>query len=117
MERFWRQQAKPPTPTPGSLRAEIPRNVAIARAYREWSDLDKVIAIYRACAVLNELGWGVFEVAHYVPLQSARVSGLHTHDNLYVTTREENRAAGTWAWPDMWPVEWEDFLAMCDFTM
>ena len=61
--------------------------------------------MYRACAVLNDLGPEKYVVDHIVPLQGSRVSGLHTHDNLQVITIEENRAKGHWWWPQMWPIE------------
>ena len=72
-----------------------------------WSDLAKVVRIYRICAVLNELGWGKFVVDHVVPIGSSRVCGLNTHDNLQIITEQENYEKGHWWWPQMWPIEEE----------
>lgn len=114
LERIWRQQARPPFPQPGSTRSTITRNIALALAYRPWSDLERVVRLYRVCAVLNELGWGRFCVDHIVPVGSPRVCGLHTHDNLQIVTEQENREKGHWWWPQMWPIEEERDEALFD---
>jgi len=118
LERAWRQLAKPPAPREGSTRAKSARNVALARAWRPWSDIEKVVAMYRACAVLNELGWGPYCVDHIVPIQGAagRVAGFHTHDNLQVITVEENKEKGHWWWPQMWPIEKDDEWSAVEYA-
>lgn len=102
----WRTQALPSTPKPGSKRAEDTRKVALARAYCVWSDVDEVVRIYMACAILNELGWGRYRVDHIVPLSSKLVCGLHTHTNLQVITCRENQAKGNHFWPGMPEYSW-----------
>ena len=80
--------------------------MAMGQAYRVWSDLDEVIRIYIACAVMNTLGWARYVVDHIVPIQGVGnlVLGLHTHDNLQVITYAENRSKGNWVWPQMEPL-------------
>lgn len=74
--------------------------------------------MYRACAVLNELGWGPYCVDHVVPIQGAagRVCGLNTHDNLQVITVEENKEKGHWWWPQMWPIEKDDEWSAVEYA-
>lgn len=72
--------------------------------------------MYRACAVLNELGWGPYCVDHIVPVQGTMVSGFHTHDNLQVITVEENREKGHWWWPQMWPIEKDDGWSAVEYA-
>lgn len=115
IERAWLQYAKPPVPKPGTTRARNTRFVSVARAYREWADIEKMVAFYRVCATLNELGIGKFVVDHIVPLNSPFVCGLHTHDNLQIVTLRHNRGKSNIAWPQMWPLDWEVFCAYEDF--
>ncbi len=103
----WRTQAIPSAPKPGSKRADNTRKVALAQAYCVWSDVDEVVRIYMACAIINELGWGHYRVDHIVPLSSKLVCGLHTHTNLQVITCRENQAKGNHFWPGMPEYSWE----------
>lgn len=102
----WRSQAQPTPPKPGTRRAADPRKVALAQAFCRWSDIDEVVRIYLACAILNELGWGHYQVAHIVPLSSYLVCGLHTHTNLTVLTHRENQVMGNHVWPGMPKYDW-----------
>jgi len=102
----WRGQAQPTLPRPGTKRAADPRKVALATAYCSWSDVEEVVRIYMACAILNELGWGHYQVAHIVPLSSYLVCGLHTHTNLTVLTYKENQVMGNHVWPGMPHYDW-----------
>lgn len=105
-ERRWRAEAKPPAPRPGTYRSQNPRTVALANAYCDWSDIEAVVLVYRVCAALNELGLGEFVIDHQIPLISPLVCGLHTHTNLRITERRENRIKSNLVWPDMWPIDW-----------
>lgn len=102
----WRAAAKPYTPKPGSFKSKDPRVMARARAYCDFSDAEEVVRIYMACAIMNELEMGQYEVDHSVPLGSPLVSGLQTHTNLQVISTEENRTKGNLFWPQMWPQDW-----------
>lgn len=104
--RRWRSEAMPSTPRPGTSRAKNPRKLALALAYCVWSDIDEVVRIYVACAILNELGWGRYRVDHIVPLSSRLVCGLHTHTNLQVITCRENQVKGNHFWPNMPVYDW-----------
>lgn len=106
-EARWKQEARPPIPQPGSTRSRNPRLVALASAYCDFSDIDEVIRIYRACAVMNELGDEEYHVDHVIPVISRLVCGLHTHTNLRVISTSENSRKGNWLWPQMWPLEWQ----------
>lgn len=114
--RMWRQIARPPTPRAGSTRSKVSRNVALANAFCSFSDIEEVVRIYTACALINELGWDVYVVDHIVPLLGGGLSGdgngilvcgLHTHTNLQVITARENHAKGHHLWPGMWPITYE----------
>lgn len=103
----WRQEAKPPTPQPGSKRHANPRLVALANAYCDFSDLEEVIRTYIACAIMNELGWGEYHCDHTVPITSRLVCGLHTHTNIRVISVRENYTKRNAFWPQMWSYNWD----------
>ena len=105
-EKRWRQEAKPPTPQPGSKRYANVRLVALADAYCDFSDLDEVVRTYTACAIMNELGLGEYHVDHSIPITSRLVCGLHTHTNLRVISVRENTRKGNHMWPNMWATDW-----------
>lgn len=105
--RLWRSKAQPSMPKPGTARANDARNVAIARAFVHWSDVDEVVRMCVAAAVMTELTGVRYVLDHIVPISSRLVCGLHAHTNLRVVTVEENQRKGHWAWPDMWPITWE----------
>jgi hypothetical protein len=105
--RNWRQKARPSMPKPGSFRARDPRNIAVAQAYCDWSDIDEVVRTHIAAAVMTELTGEPYVVDHTVPLSNPFVCGLHTHTNLQVITAEENSRKQNLLWPEMWPVSWE----------
>lgn len=102
IERF-RKRAKPPVPQKGSKRSEVKRLEVIATAYCDWSDLEEVVRLYIAAAVMTELTGIDYGVDHTVPLNHPLVCGLHTHTNLEVITRRLNSLKANWIWPDMWP--------------
>ena len=114
-ELRWRREARPPTPQPGSLRSLKVRSVALANAYCDFSDIEEVIRTYIACAVMNELGMGVYHCDHTVPISSRLVCGLHTHTNIRVVSVHENKIKGNTLWPQMWPMDWStmDLLRTC----
>lgn len=57
-----------------------------------WADLTKIQDMYLERDAANENNLGIqYEIDHIVPLRSKLVCGLHTHENLRVTTQEENR--------------------------
>lgn len=99
----WRKYAKPPVPRQGSKRGENPRHVALAQAFCDWSDLDEVVRMCVAAAVMAELTGRTYVLAHTVPLNHPLVCGLHTHTNIRVVTNELNALEGNWIWPQMWP--------------
>lgn len=101
-ELRWRRLAKPPRPREGSVRGKIRRNVAIALAYCDWSDLEEVIRMYRAAAIMTELTGRMYTVDHVVPLLHELVCGLHTHTNMEVISLPENEIKGNRFWPGMW---------------
>lgn len=105
-ETRWRQEAKPPTPQPGSKRYANVRLVALANAYCDFSDLDEVVRTYTACAIMNEMEMGEYHVDHSVPITSRLVCGLHVHTNLRVISVRENTRKGNHMWPQMWPTDW-----------
>lgn len=102
-EKRWRDAARPS----GHKDKGHQRN-AQAQAYYEWSDVEEVVRVHMAAAVMSELTGEDYEVDHAVPLRSPLVCGLHVHTNLGVIVRGENRFKGTWAWPDMWEYTWKD---------
>lgn len=105
-ELRWRQEAKPPTPRPGSKRHTNVRLVALANAYCDFSDLDEVVRTYVACAIMNELDMGEYHCDHTVPITSRLVCGLHTHTNIRVISVGENYTKRNTFWPQMWPYDW-----------
>jgi hypothetical protein len=105
--RLWRAKARPPTPKPGSFRARNQRDAALARAYCEWSDVEEVVRIHIAAAVMSELTGEKYVVDHAVPLSNPFVCGLHTHTNLQVMHWLTNSRKANLVWPEMWPVSWE----------
>lgn len=105
--RLWRAKARPSVPRPGSFRAKHHRDSALAQAYCEWSDIDEVVRIHIAAAVMTELTGEQYVVDHTVPLKNPLVCGLHTHTNMQVVTHELNRRKTNLVWPDMWPISWE----------
>lgn len=105
--RLWRAKAKPPEAKPGSFRANNPRDAALARAYCDWSDIDEVVRIHVAAAVMSELTGEKYVVDHVVPLNNPLVCGLHTHTNLQAVLKGENQRKSNWVWPQMWPISWE----------
>jgi hypothetical protein len=104
--RRWRREAKPPVPVKGSKRHSNPRAAALAVAFCDFSDIEEVIRTYIACAIMNELDMGDYEVDHTVPVSSRLVCGLHTHTNLRVISHSENVRKGNFLWPQMWPLDW-----------
>lgn len=105
--RNWRAAARPATPKPGSNWAKNQRKVNLARAYCVWSDIEEVVRIHMACAIMNELGWDQYRVDHMVPISSRLVCGLHTHTNLQVISQYENDVKGNHMWPDMPEITWK----------
>jgi hypothetical protein len=102
-----RRRARPSMPRPGSARSKDPRLIALARAYCDWSDIEEVVRIYIAAAIMCELTGETYVVDHAIPVVSPFVCGLHTHTNLQVIRQSQNIAKGNWVWPDMWPISWE----------
>lgn len=111
--RHWRSVAKPSTPKPGSAGINNQRKVALAQAYCDWSDIDEVVRIYMASAIMTELTGIRYVVDHIVPLSHPLVCGLHTHTNMWVITADENSRKGNMVWPDMPEITWDtiDLLA------
>lgn len=101
-EYRWRLVAKPARPRPGSTRSTELRAVSLSLAYCDWSDIEEVVRLYTAAAVLSEITGVPYEIAHIVPLNHPLVCGLHTHTNLEVITRTENRLKSNLFWPGMW---------------
>jgi hypothetical protein len=67
VERVWLQLANPPKPRPGSARSMDPRSAALALATPSWNQPERIVDLYRICAVLNEPGIGQFVLDHKVP--------------------------------------------------
>lgn len=65
-----------------------------------WANRADIDMWYEVAEVLSR-GGVEFHVDHVVPLQSKRVCGLHTHDNLTVIPWFQNLAKGNRQWPDM----------------
>jgi 5-methylcytosine-specific restriction endonuclease McrA len=55
-----------------------------------WVDRDKLQEVYVLCRLLSNATGVVHHVDHIVPLQNARVCGLHVPWNLQIITAEEN---------------------------
>lgn len=98
----WRKLARPPVPRQGSTRGLIKRNANLARAYCDWSDIEAVVGMYLASAVMSELTGQEYVVDHQVPLVHPLVCGLHTHTNLEVLSARVNRLKSNLFWPEMW---------------
>lgn len=105
----WRKLARPATPKQGTWRASDPRHSAIARAYCDWSNIDEVVRMYVAAAVMTELTGQQYSVDHIVPIANPFVCGLHTHSNMQVITQAENRIKANWLWPGMPELSWASF--------
>lgn len=69
-------------------------------AVAPWADTELISDLYKLAAALTAAGFPS-HVDHIVPLQSRKVCGLHTHDNLTVIPKRENLAKGNRHWPDM----------------
>lgn len=109
----WTTRAKPAMPRPGSRRAKDPRNIAIALAYCVWSDIEEVIRIHIAAAVMTELTGEQYRVDHVIPIVNPFVCGLHTHTNMQVITERENQVKSNTFWPGMGALTWEHFQFLC----
>ena len=67
------------------------RRAGLRRATPRWANARAIEAVYRNC-IETTLRTGIpHEVDHIVPLNGARVSGLHVHWNLAVIPAAENR--------------------------
>lgn len=78
-----------------------------------WVDLEKIEAIYRAAAMLREVGYDV-EVDHIVPLQGDAASGLHVHWNLQIIERRQNRRKRSSTDPNAYdiPNAWDTYCSI-----
>lgn len=89
--------------------SHLPESLALVRrrqatklsATPAWADLDLIKDLYRLAAVWSEATGTKYHVDHAVPLQSARVCGLHCEANLQILPARENRAKLNRWWPDM----------------
>ena len=74
---------------------EARRRTAKLKATALWANVDYVTDLYRNCReaedVFNASGLNIkFHVDHIIPLQHAKVCGLHVEHNLQVLTANEN---------------------------
>lgn len=88
--------------------------MALGRAFYEWSDIDEVVRMYLAAAIMTELTGEMYVVDHIVPLISPFICGLHTHTNMQVITQAENMRKGNWAWPGMTPMTYEEMMEVLE---
>jgi hypothetical protein len=87
----------------GEVNARTARRTAAKKqAIPKWANLDKIAEIYRAARWMSEQSGEIWEVDHLVPLQNAKVCGLHCEANLEIVPRPENRRKSNRYWPDMW---------------
>lgn len=77
------------------------RRSAKMRRTPPWADIEAIKQFHTKADRLTRETGEVWEVDHIVPLQGKLVSGLHTHTNLAVLRRSENRSKGNRYWPDM----------------
>jgi hypothetical protein len=81
---------------PGNLTARAAKRRALKRnATVPWADLSYVGDLYENCRETEEIFQNVgvslkFHVDHIVPLQHARVCGLHVEHNLQILTATDN---------------------------
>lgn len=59
-----------------------------------WADYEWINHAYLVAADMTAKMGEPHEVDHIVPLQGARVSGLHVYDNLQILTRSQNTSKG-----------------------
>jgi hypothetical protein len=107
-----RLRARPSMPAAGTVRAKDARNIAIARAYCEWSDTEEVIRIYIAASIMCDITGEKYVVDHVVPVNHPLVCGLHTHTNFQVITERENTMKSNLFWPQMPELTWASAKAL-----
>jgi hypothetical protein len=56
-----------------------------------WADHDKINEFYKQAAIATVERGEIIQVDHIIPLKGKLVSGLHTHDNLQLLTKKQNR--------------------------
>jgi hypothetical protein len=98
-DRAWRAA------NPGLARGKVAaRRAARINAAPTWADQEKIAAVYAEAAALRALGIDC-EVDHIVPLRGRTASGLHTHDNLVILLRADNRTKGNRVPDDPYAIE------------
>jgi hypothetical protein len=70
------------------------RRGAKLRRIPPWADRAAIMAVFEEAKRLTAETGVPHEVDHEIPLQGELVSGLHTHANLCIRTRAENRRKG-----------------------
>lgn len=75
---------------------ESVRRASTSQAVPVWANQEEILYVYQ---LAQERG---LSVDHIVPLQSNKVCGLHTEDNLRCIPKKLNTQKGNRYWPDMW---------------
>lgn len=88
--------------SPAKESAKIARRRAQQlKATPSWADPVLILAFYEEAQRITLETGVIHHVDHMVPLQSTRVCGLHTQDNLCVMAGADNISKGNRRWPDM----------------
>ena len=93
---FWRKAF----PEKGSAKTAAYRARKL-KATPSWADPVLILAFYEEAQRLTLKTGIVHHVDHMVPLQSKKVCGLHTQDNLCVLVGSDNISKSNRRWPDM----------------
>lgn len=89
---------------PHKATASVGRRRALKlNATPRWADEFLIEEAYALAALRTKMTGVEWHVDHLVPLQSPKVCGLHVHNNLCITLKEENQLKGNRYWPGMTP--------------
>ncbi len=78
------------------------KKLAATKAYKNrklnrtppWANLKKIECIYQLAAWASKFTDEPLDVDHIMPMHGKNISGLHTHNNLQILKRSENRSKG-----------------------